>query len=113
MNRQVDKANMEIELLRESNTLFDVAKLVGKTSSASAAPSPSTENNKQAKQTSGGGGGQRSGSTTGAKINAPSQQQQQGQRKNVYNLSEILSDPIKTRLYIDKLNIQIRERVGE
>ncbi len=31
--------------------------------------------------------------------------------KTHYNLEEILNDPIKIRLYIDKLNNQIREKV--
>ena len=31
--------------------------------------------------------------------------------RQVYSLEEILNDPLKTRLYIDKLNIQIKEKV--
>ncbi len=30
--------------------------------------------------------------------------------KNYFNLEEILSDPLKIRLYIDKLNNQLREK---
>lgn len=32
--------------------------------------------------------------------------------KKYFNLEEILSDPVKTKLYIDKLNIQLIEKVG-
>ncbi len=109
MNRQLDKANVEIELLRESNTLFDVVKLTGKTASTSTVTAPTASSvNKQGKQPT----TQPRAVSVGAK-NATTVTSSTPQRRNVYNIGEILSDPIKTRLYIDKLNMAIRERVSQ
>lgn len=92
MNRQLDRARMEIELLRESREKAGLSSLkfpIKQNSTCSLAQKQSTR--------------QKSASTSNIPKNVKLE-------KNHFTFEEIISDPIKTRLYIEKLNNKIKEK---
>lgn len=92
MNRQLDRAKMEIELLRESREKAGLSalKFPTKLNSTSSLILKTNAN-------------QKSASTS----NLPKSVRLE---KNNFTFEEIINDPIKTRLYIEKLNSKIKEK---
>jgi hypothetical protein len=85
--RKIDRAQIEIEILKENREKAGLENIKLVTPSTSMA---SFKNNK--------------------KKLSPSNNSQHKLVKKYFNLEEILSDPVKTKLYIDKLNLQIIEK---
>ncbi|CAF0887111.1 unnamed protein product [Brachionus calyciflorus] len=91
LNRQLDRAKMEIELLRESREKAGLSKLKFANQT-----STSTLNSNKPQS-------QKSASTSNlSKINKLD--------KTHFTFEEIITDPIKTRLYIEKLNNKLKEK---
>ncbi|RNA06053.1 hypothetical protein BpHYR1_026057, partial [Brachionus plicatilis] len=91
LNRQLDRAKMEIELLRESREKAGLSALKFTTklnSTSSLVQKPIN---------------QKSASTSSLLKSVKLE-------KNHFTFEEIINDPIKTRLYIEKLNNRIKEK---
>ena len=102
MDRKLDRAQIEIEILRESreraglSTLkFPESKPTAKVTSI-ANKNPITSSSVLA---------------ASSRINNDNLRRRNIKLcRQVYTLEEILNDPLKVRLYIDKLNVQIKEK---
>ena len=94
--RKCDRAQIEIDMLKENNKHHVLSKT----------------NLEQAKLDSAASILQEQGSSSSLANSKKSTSKTQPKLvKKYFNLEEILSDPIKTKLYIDKLNIQLFEKV--
>jgi hypothetical protein len=98
LNRKFDRAQIEIELLRENRERAGLASI------------------KFSEPKSGGMSMQNIKQISPDFLNNPINNQNDSRRKiklcrQVYSLEEIMNDPLKSKLYFDKLNAQIKQRV--
>ena len=94
LNRKLDRAQIENELLRENRQKAGLAPLKVASSSSTT--------------TMGSRGAARSVSS---RPDATAVTRSIKLVKKYYNLEEILADPVKIRLYVEKLNRQLKEKV--
>jgi hypothetical protein len=106
LNRKFDRAQIEIELLRENRERAGLSALKFSEPKSSSLASFNIKTANAATSST-------SLNYRAANAENANPKQKRGIKlcRQVYNLEEILSDPLKTRLYIEKLNAQIKERV--